>query len=278
MTMLFDLHCHTNSSDGTLSPEELVQRAIDHDVDVLAITDHDCTTAYARLEAANLPHLKSLTLIPGIELSAQWRNTAVHILGLNFRIDDAAMVEAVTQQQTARRHRAKIIAERLEKKGLNNIIPQIQKLGTDISIGRPHIADILVAEGKVKSVNEAFRKYLGSGKVGDVKNEWATLKQIIEWIRDAGGTAVIAHPSKYHMTRTRLHELVGEFKELGGEGIEVVSGRQDNHESKTLAALCEQFGLSASCGSDFHKPGQPWADLGKHKSLPEGCTPVWDRW
>lgn len=277
--MLFDLHCHTNASDGTLSPEALLQRAIEHDVDVLSITDHDCITAFSQLQTdAAKACLNNLTLIPGIELSAQWRNTAVHILGFNFRIADPAILEAVTQQQTARRKRAWMIAERLEKRGLNNIKPQVEKLGDDISIGRPHIANILVAEGKVRSVDEAFRKYLGSGKIGDVKNQWATLEQVIEWIRDAGGTAVIAHPNKYRLTRTRLLELVGEFKALGGHGLEVVSGRQENHESKTLATLCEQFGLLSSCGSDFHKPGQPWAELGKHKSLPDNCVPVWNHW
>ncbi|MEH6543558.1 MAG: PHP domain-containing protein [Porticoccaceae bacterium] len=273
--MLFDLHCHTNASDGMLSAPELVQRAIEHDVDVLSITDHDCTTAYAQLKDSDLGNLK---LVAGIELSAQWRNAGIHVLGLNIRVDAPAMIEAVTLQQNARRKRAGIIAERLEKKGFTNVISEVEKLSDDISIGRPHIANILVTAGHVKTVDAAFRKYLGTGKIGDVKNEWATLEQIIEWIRGAGGTAVIAHPSKYKMTRTRLQNLVGDFKDLGGQGLEVVSGRQDNSDSKKLAELCAQFELLSSCGSDFHKPGQPWAELGKHKALPESCVPVWEHW
>ena len=277
--MLFDLHCHSNLSDGALSPEELVQRAIDHDVDVLSITDHDCTTAYSQLREAGIPDtLNKLQLVAGIEFSAQWRNTAVHILGLNIDIDEQAMIEAVSLQQKARRNRAGIIAEKLEKKGFKNIISEVDKLDSTTSIGRPHIANILVDAGVVKSVDEAFRKYLGAGKIGDVKNEWATLAQIIDWIRGAGGTALIAHPNKYQMTRTRLQELVGEFKDFGGHGLEVVSGNQDNHQSKTLAALCEELKLLSCCGSDFHKPGQYWAELGKHKPLPENCVPVWDHW
>lgn len=273
--MLFDLHCHSNASDGALPPSELVQRAIDRGVEVLSITDHDCTTAYDQLDD---DQLTGIDLVAGIEFSAQWRNTSVHVLGLNIRTDEQGMIDAVARQQNARRKRAGIIAERLEKRGFKDLLSEVEKLTGDISIGRPHLAEILVARGMVKSVDEAFRKYLGSGKIGDVKNEWATLAEVIEWIRGAGGTAVIAHPEKYHMTRTRLLELVREFKDLGGQGLEVVSGRQDNYESRNLAKICTEYNLLASCGSDFHKPGQHWAELGKHKSLPDNCTPVWDRW
>lgn len=273
--MPIDLHTHSNASDGALPPSELIQRAIDQGVEVLSITDHDCTTVYQQL---NNEHLTDIKLIEGIEFSALWRNITIHILGLNIDSKNQGMLDGVKRQQTSRRKRAAIIAERLEKKGFKNLITEIEKLRDDISVGRPHLAEILVANGDVKTTDEAFRKYLGSGKIGDVKNEWASLSTIIDWIRGAGGTAVIAHPEKYSMTRTRLLELVQDFKHLGGQGMEVVSGRQDDGSSRKLAKICEEHQLLASCGSDFHKPGQYWAELGKHKPLPDFCTPVWDTW
>ena len=118
---------------------------------------------------------------------------------------------------------------------------------------------------------------MGDGKVGDVKQHWAELPQIIQWIRGAGGIAVLAHPLKYKLTRTKLKKLIEDFIKAGGQGIEVVSGQQQAQQTADLAQLCEQNKLLASCGSDFHMPGRPWAELGLFASLPANVTPVWER-
>lgn len=273
--MLFDLHCHSTASDGKLAPAALVQRARDRGVGVLAITDHDSVAAYAELTGASAAELR---LIPGIELSAQWRGQTIHVVGLNIGLHTGAIEEAVTLQRAARQRRALVIAQRLARKGLGDLSPAVAELGERISIGRPHIAELLVERGQARSTDDAFRKHLGTGRIGDVKNEWASLQQVVAWIREAGGSAVIAHPEKYQLTRTRLRDLVSDFRAAGGTALEVVSGRQQAQESRQLAKLCAETGLAASTGSDFHQPDQFWAELGSQPALPEGCEPVWERW
>ncbi|RLA45645.1 MAG: phosphatase [Gammaproteobacteria bacterium] len=273
--MLFDLHTHSTASDGSLSPTELVQRARLAGVDVLAITDHDTVAGIAELDKETLG---SLTLLPGLELSTQWGSIGVHIVGLNIQLDSSEFKDALAGQQRARYQRAGIIAEKLKKKGFPDLLPAVIKAAGRATIGRPHFAQQLVAIDAVKTTDEAFRKYLGAGKPGDVKQLWSPLAEVIGWIRNAGGTAVLAHPDKYHLTRTKLLSLISDFKDAGGEAIEVVSGQQTTHKTRDLVTLCTQAKLLASCGSDFHQPEQRWADVGKHSALPDDCTPIWDIW
>lgn len=273
--MLFDLHTHSTVSDGTLPVRDLIARARAAGVDVLAITDHDSIAGYAQLEGVDLD---GLTLLPGVELSAQWRHTSVHIVGLNVRLADSDLRLALAGQREARLERAELIAARLAAKGFKGLLSQIQALADNDTIGRPHFAKLLVDAGAARSLDDAFSKYLGTSRLGDLKRCWAPLAEAVGWIRDAGGTAVLAHPDKYGLTRTKLNELVDDFADAGGQALEVVSGRQDLYKSKELAALCQHRKLLASCGSDFHQPGQSWADLGRHSPLPANCTPVWDRW
>lgn len=273
--MKYDLHSHTTASDGELSPNALIARAIAADVDVLAITDHDTLTAYREIDHSALG---SLTLIPGTELSTQWQKNNVHIVGLNIPLECATFTAIIASQQHSRIERASIIADKLAKKGFSDLLPGVLEKAGNGSIGRPHFAQQLLDIGAVKSLEEAFKKYLGTGKIGDVKQIWPQLDEVVGWIRDAGGTAVLAHPDKYHLTRSKLHRLCDDFIAAGGEAIEVVSGKQDKVRTKELAKLCTEKNLLASCGSDFHQPGKLWAELGQHSPLPEACTPVWDHW
>lgn len=269
--MIYDLHCHTTASDGSLTPRELIARAAEKGVTHLAITDHDTVAAYQKIDRDDCP----LTLIPGIEFSTQWRKTGIHIVGLNIDLHSNAVAEGTKYQSAARRARAENIAEKLRARGLDCEFTDIQKLAGGGQIGRPHFAQHLVNTDAVKTVQQAFKKYLGAGKPGDIKQHWADLSQIIEWIRGAGGTAVLAHPDKYKLTRTKLIALIDDFKTSGGKAIEVISGKQIPSLTRQLATLCDQHQLLASCGSDFHQPGQPWAELGEHSELPECCIPVW---
>ncbi len=270
--MIFDLHSHTTFSDGVLTPCELISRAIEKGVDVLAITDHDTIDAY---QDTPLIH-ERLKLVPGIELSTQWGSSGIHVLGLNVDLNSDAVRTAARIQSDTRLERARRIAESLEKKGIEDTFEGARKLSVGGYIGRPHFAQYLINIGKADSMHTAFKKYMGDGKAGDVKNHWAELPQIVQWIRDANGVAVLAHPLKYKLTRTRLKRLLDIFIEAGGQGMEVVSGQQTTQQTMDMAQLCEQKKLLASCGSDFHMPGKPWAELGVFASLPTNVQPVWE--
>ena len=273
--MNIDLHTHTSVSDGKLSPSELVKRAELNGIDILSITDHDTTDAYTKLK--NVDRL-SLTLIPGIEFSTEWKKIGIHIVGLNIQLDSDAIQAGVHNQRQARLARAQRIAEKLGKLGIENCWEGVNQIAGDSVIGRPHFAQFLIESGVVKNINQAFDRYLGAGKAGDVKQFWAPLENIIEWIRDAGGSAVLAHPDKYKMTRTKLSTLLDDFRDAGGEGMEVISGKQTADVTRKLSKLCQQKSLLASCGSDFHRPGQAWSELGTVASLPPGCKAIWENW
>ena len=257
--MIIDLHTHTSASDGSLSATELLQHAVAAGVDVLSITDHDTLAAYATLPACGPTAPR---LVGGIEFSTAWRGCGIHVLGLNIALASDAMRAATAFQHDARTQRAEKIAERLERIGVEHALDGARAYANGGLIGRPHFARHLVASGFVKDFSQAFRKFLGAGKIGDVKQHWAPLDRIVGWIRDSGGTAVLAHPGRYGLTHRRRNALVTDFAASGGEGLEVISGKQEPSLTATLAATAAKLGLLASCGSDFHHPGQPWAQIG----------------
>lgn len=269
--MLADLHTHTTASDGELTPAELIAAASEAGVELLSITDHDVADAYAAL--ATPP---GLTLVTGIEFSTHHARTGVHVVGLNVDLDGDAMRGALAAQRAARTQRAGRIAERLEKRGIADALAGAERHAGSALVGRPHFAAYLVEIGACTSAEQAFKKYLGRG--GGVIDSWPPLEAVVGWIRDAGGDAVLAHPAKYGLTRRRLSRLTQAFRKAGGSALEVVSGGQHPELTHELAALAAHHGLAASTGSDFHRPGQPWAQLGRHPSLPAGCLPVWERW
>jgi len=271
--MNIDLHCHTNISDGALTPNQLIALAIERGVDVLSITDHDTLDAYSVIDAVP----PQLQLIPGIEFSSQWRKQGIHIVGLNIDLCNETIINAATQQSDGRKLRAEKIAEKLKRLGFDNSLAGAQRYAGS-HIGRPHFAQYLVQIGAVKNNNQAFKKYLGAGKVGDIKDEWADLKTVVGWIHQAGGVAVLAHPKKYNLTRTKLVDLISAFCEAGGGAMEVISGLQIPSVTRDLAGLCNKFNLLASCGSDFHALDKKWAALGMVSQLPDGCIPVWEHW
>ncbi len=272
--MLPDLHCHTTASDGRLAPQALVDAAAEAGVTVLAITDHDTTAAYDQIVAVP----EGLTLINGIELSSRWRTIGVHVVGLNFDREHPVMQQAVTAQMQRREERAERIAAVLARKGFTGTLAGARALAGREAVGRPHFARYLESIGAVRSVDEAFQKYLGNGKAGDVKQMWPELEEAVAWILAAGGTPVLAHPAKYDLTRTRLRALLDDFIAAGGRAMEVSSGQQPPTLTRDLAALCNERDLWASVGSDFHQPGQSWAMLGRYSPLPDSCEPVWRHW
>ena len=272
----YDLHSHSTASDGALSPEDLIARAIAQGVDVLALTDHDGTEGIAKAQQAS--QNTELTLIPGVEISVTWGGGTVHIIGLNVDVDNATLQQGLMEMRTFRIDRAAKMAERLEKAGITGALDGARKYASDVMLGRLHFAQFLVEQGHAKNISDVFKRFLVRNKPGYVPGEWASLTNAVTWITAAGGQAVIAHPARYKMTATKLRRLITDFKFAGGVGIEVVSGRQHPEEVKNLARLAEQFELLASCGSDFHTPDNTWVELGQLAALPQSCVPIWTTW
>jgi len=273
----YDLHSHTKYSDGSLSAQALIALAIERGITHLAITDHDTVQAHLQLTENNNSYAtEKINIIKGIELSSQWNNMGVHIVGLNIDIHSTAITAAVKHQTQLRIERVKTIAKKLLQRGFPDVTQGAMMLAGDGQVGRPHIAQHMVDEGLVSSVGQAFNKYLGAGKVGDISSVWPDLECVVEWINAAGGVAVLAHPSRYKMTRTKRRRLMADFSDAGGQAIEVCAGNQVPGVAEEMAAVCDEFGFHASVGSDFHNPDYKWVKLGQYPSLPKACRPVWE--
>lgn len=268
-----DLHCHSAASDGALPPADLVRRAAGKGVTHLALTDHDTIEGLseARAEAA----ASGMQLINGTELSCLWKTQTIHIVGLDFDADSPAFRQALAQQHENRWARARMIVDRLQKIGVTDLLDKATAAAGGDVPGRPHFARVLVDEGKVKDSAQAFKRYLGAGKPGDVRAFWPDLAEVVQWITDAGGIAVLAHPRKYKLTATKLRSLVHDFIRAGGRSIEVSTSGQSSGDLGFLAELCRRQELLASQGSDFHFPGAPWCELGHITKMPDGLEPVW---
>lgn len=271
-----DLHTHSTASDGTLTPEQLVRRAASAGVRVLALTDHDTLSGIAAAQRAAAP--LDLQLIAGVEVSVTWHQQTVHIVGLNVDPLDATLNGGLERLREFRLWRAEEIGRRLEKAGYSGAYQGAKALSNGRLIGRTHFARFLVARGAAEDVRGVFKKFLIKGKPGHVRGDWATLEDAVHWIRSAGGQAVIAHPARYKLTRSKLLRLIGTFKEAGGTGIEVVSGSHSRDDYFVYARHAREQGLLASAGSDFHGPEHPWIELGRLPALPDGCTPIWHDW
>lgn len=272
---LYDLHTHTTCSDGTLAPDALVQRAVERGVTTLAITDHDTVAAWPAVAAARPDNLE---LICGIELSARWGSLEVHVVGLKISPDNAALRAGIEQQREAREHRAERIAHRLTRRRVPEALEGARRHANGGTIGRPHFAAHLVDCGLVPDRKTAFKRYLGQGRVGDVRTQWPGFDSVIEWIHAAGGQAVLAHPLKYKLSATRRRALIGAFCDAGGDALEVISGHQPPDMTAHMATLAGQFALKGSVGSDFHSPQHSWSDLGRGLALPRSVAPVWSGW
>lgn len=275
--MLFDLHSHTTASDGRLTPQELVRRAVDMRVDILAITDHDTVAglheAHTAIEQEALP----ITLINGIEISTVWQNFDIHIVGLNIDPQNPTLVTFIEQQVERRLERAKEIGARLEKNRMPGAFEGAAKLAGDASITRAHFARWIVEQGYAKTMQAVFKKFLTRGNPGYVPPNWCTIADAIDVIHAAGGKAVIAHPGRYNMTAKWLKRLIQHFIEVGGDGMEVSQPQQSPQERRTLGDYAIQFNLLASQGSDFHYQS-PWTELGRNLWLPKDVPAIWHDW
>lgn len=276
--MLIDFHTHTTASDGALTPVELVERAVERKIELLALTDHDTVAGYRAVAGDYNHNSAGLRVIPGVEFSCVWSATTIHILGLGMDCDHPSMCTALERLSSARQERGQKIGSRLEALGFAGALEGARAEAGDSQLGRPHFSAWMLAQGHVKDHNQAFDKYLGQGKTGDVKAFWPELDQVVQWITEAGGAAVIAHPLKYRFTRMKLRRLVMAFLAAGGTGLEIASGPQTADQTTQLKAIAREFDMEVSLGSDFHRDAPYGPKLGVELPRLEGLRGVWERW
>lgn len=250
---MIDLHMHSHYSDGSLSPPQLIDFIFEQGIRAFALTDHDTVAGTA--EAIKLAQAKEgLCCYSGVELSVKWKNKDIHVVGVGFDYHSPHLTGVLAKQQQAREKRAELIGERLDALGMKDTLLKAKKLASHGVVTRPHFASVLVREGFCKDMQAAFSQYLKRGRKAYVTTQWITLEEALFVIHAAGGLSILAHPMRYKLTRSKLNELLQEFKALGGVAAEVISGVTMESEIMSLLALCNQYDLLASIGSDFHGP------------------------
>lgn len=272
-----DLHCHSTVSDGTMAPEAVARRAHDAGVAFWSLTDHDEIGGQA--VARDIAESLGMRYVPGVEISVTWAGQTVHIVGLQIDPLDPGLIDGLAATRSGRARRAQDIAEALAKVGIKDAYAgALRHVGNPDLISRTHFARWLVDEGICKTVGDVFSEYLSEGRPGYVGHRWATLGEAIGWIRGAGGIAVMAHPGRYAYSQLEHDALFDEFRQLGGRGVEVVTGSHTPDQYRRYAEVARHYGLLASRGSDFHGPGEGRVEIGTLPPLPSSVTPVWHDW
>ena len=278
-----DLHAHSSVSDGLLAPAAVAERARAGGAQVWALTDHDEIGGLA--EAAAASRDLRLTFVPGVEISVTWRadparkGTTVHVVGLNVDAGNAALNEGLAAVRAGRDERAQRMAFDLGVAGIPDALEGARKYAINPALlSRTHFARYLVEAGRVSSTHQAFTRYLTEGKPGYVEHDWATLEEAVAWIRGAGGTAVLAHPGRYKLSGKEMDSLLLQFRDLGGEAIEVMTGSHTTEQYNHFAETCRCYGFRASRGSDYHGPGESRYEPGALPRLPADLVPVWKEW
>jgi len=273
----YDLHTHSTESDGVLTPTQLVERAAAFNVDVLALTDHDAVGGLA--EAARVAERVGVRLVHGTELSVSWRDLTVHILGLGIDSACPELLEGLRTIRAGREQRGQLMAASLAKAGIAGAFEGAMQYATSEQLlSRTHFARFLVESGHVKEVRDVFKRYLTPGKPGYVEHTWASMADAVGWIRAAGGRSALAHPGRYKVNRAGMRAMLDEFKGYGGDGIEVITSSHTVTQYGEFAEHARRYGFLASCGSDYHGPGESWMELGAIPTLPADLRPIWHDW
>ena len=271
--MKADLHNHSYYSDGVLSPREVVKLAFDSGCDLFSLTDHDTTDGLN--EAIKVADDLSVNLITGVEISAFWRNMTIHIVGLDVDIGSDVLQAGLRHNQLLRAERAEKIALGLRRVGIVHAMEKTQALSKTLMLTRTHFAQMLIQEGYCKDMKSVFRRFLTGKKPGGVRVEWKKFDEVIGWIHSAGGRAVLAHPFRYSMTNTKIKKMLLDFKEAGGDGVEVVTATSTSDEINWSAQWASEFSLLSSCGSDFHGWPNQRIQIGRLADLPESSNVIW---
>ena len=273
--VIVDFHTHSLASDGALQPSELLLQAKEAGVSRFAITDHDTLAGYLSVKGSQAA--RDVGLVSGVELSCRWAKTTIHVVGLGFDDSAAEIIDMVTSLSDARIERAKTIAQRLENAGFSGALDGALKVANGSQIGRPHFAQWMLNAGHVASLTEAFDKYLGAGKVGDVKAFWPEMADVVRAITASGGVAVLAHPLKYRLSGMKLRALINDFKAAGGSCLEILNGRQPEVDMKRLSQMAQSSDLLVSAGSDFHRSFEYGPTLGVDADRLAAGQYVWNQ-
>ncbi|NLO79525.1 MAG: PHP domain-containing protein [Xanthomonadaceae bacterium] len=269
-----DLHSHSTASDGALAPAELVSRAHAQAVRVLALTDHDTTAGLA--EAAQAAARHGIALVPGIELSAQWKGRELHVVGLGIDPEAQPLQALIAELAALRADRAERMAASLARVGYDDALEGAYAQADGGVPTRTHFARYLVERGAAEHVGAVFKRFLVRGRPGYANTEWPDLERAVAALRAAGGLAVLAHPHAYKWTGAWARRIIEAFVAAGGEGIEVACGTSTPQSIQQWSGYVRRYGLLASVGSDFHAPGQ-FVELGRMPALPQELPPIWPR-
>ncbi|WP_094751765.1 RNase RNM [Psychromonas sp. CD1] len=275
--MLIDLHSHSTASDGQLTPQELIIRADNRQVSILALTDHDTTDGLGAAHQTITELDLKIKLIDGIEITTNWLNHEIHVLGVNIDVQHAGLVDLILLQKEKREIRALEMGRRLEKANIDGVYEGAKALAGEGAITRAHFARYLVEQGVAPTFAKVFDKYLSRGNIGYVPHNWIDMHLAIQVIHNAGGQAILAHPDNYKLSNKWMRRLFTEFKDADGDAMEVARGQQSLQIRLQLAMWSKEYELLASQGSDFHFIGR-WRDLGKGLHLPDIATPIWKDW
>ncbi|WP_371193424.1 PHP domain-containing protein [Glaciecola sp. SC05] len=274
--MKIDLHSHTTQSDGALTPQELVMRAQQMQVDVLAITDHDTIAGIAQAKEYAKQYAPKLSVLSGVEISTRWHGFEIHVLGLNVDEQDATFLARLGEQQQKREDRSLTIIDKLQKAGIDIELSEVKARAKGV-VSRGHFAQVLVSKNICSHPQQAFTQFLGKDKKAYATPKWIDLATAVQWIKEAKGQAVLAHPYHYDMTTKWLRRLLTDFKAAGGEAMEVQHSNLAKPKHDMMVSLALEYGLLASAGSDFHAPSR-WTELGKRLQLPDTISPIWHDW
>lgn len=255
-----DLHVHSNASDGTLTPAKVVELAAQKGLSAFALTDHDTIEGIpeAQKAAQNLP----LEVIPGIELSCVYLGEEIHILGLYVDLSDKEFLAQTGHLKDIRIKRNEEMINRFQKDGIDITLSEVQAGNPDTVITRAHFARILLEKGYVKSMDQAFKKYLSYTGPYCPRKEKITPEHAMKILGNCGASPVLAHPYQYHLGDKKTEELISCLKELGLHGLEVYHSSNNQYESGKLKKLAKKYQLFPTGGSDFHGSNKPDIDLG----------------
>ena len=273
--MKADLHNHSYYSDGVLSPKSVVEIASESGCDLFALTDHDTTQGL--LEAEKIANKLSLNFIKGVEISSSWSNMGIHIVGLDIDDNSAVLQNGLQHNQSLRIERAEKIAMQLARVGISNAMEKTKALCKKDMLTRTHFAQMLIKEGYCKDMKSVFRRFLVGRKPGGVKVEWRDFKEVIHWIHSARGLAVLAHPLRYSMTNTKIKKMLYEFKEAGGDAVELVTANITKEQIALVSKWITDLNLMASCGSDFHGWANQRNKIGNLVDMPKANIKIWSR-
>jgi len=271
--MKVDLHNHSYYSDGVYSPSEVVRFADAAGCDLFALTDHDTTDGLD--EAQHMAVKLSVDLVPGVEISAFWRNMTIHIIGLDIDINNDILQTGLVHNRKLRKERAEKMALGLRRAGIKDALEKTQNLSNTDMLTRTHFAQMLIQEGYCKDMKSVFRRFLSGKKPGASHVEWRSFDEVVGWIHEAGGLAVIAHPFRYRMTQTKIKNMLIDFKEVLGDGVEVITATSNDEEITLSNQWAKEYNLLSSCGSDYHGWSNQRIQIGCLRDLPSLDNAIW---